>query len=374
MQPIEESGFRSLRLSPGPVSETPPEESSMKNSANLGKRLLNASASVAMIAACNSAPIPKGNEDSATSITLKKQQSTGDKISSEGDTTDLPQEITGAFLTCNYVTSEEGGFPPSPDHVPVGCMIELNGRKLSEDTYESKIGLYSSAKQPDFLATRKASAKSKWHGFGHLPRAGQTEKLLGMTITNKDSDETYGPLYFPVNRLGVESDEALFNLVGGYVTSGGANLDSGVADFFASRNVSPENTPILPEAYCDAGRIRAQWDPQQYDDVRAKIGGVTGLILRDLKIVRDDVVADPNLTKPESIKPTRDITCFILAKLAAKDDLVKILKTEPVLEGGGCFLLQSKQEGTIVFDRPSIARFNISKKYLQTYVLSHLCP
>ena len=345
----------------------------MKNSAYLGKRLLNASALVGIVAACNAATITTGHEDSATSITLKNQQSSGDKISSEGDTADLPQEITGAFLTCSYVTSEEGGFPPSPDHVTVGCVIELNGSKLSEEKYESKIGLYSSARQPESLATRKAPPNSKWHGFGHLPRAGQTEKLLGMTITNTGNDETYGPLYFPVNQLGVDSDEALFNLVGGYVTSGGANLASGIADFFARMNVSPENTPILPEAYCDAGRIRNQWDPQQYDDVRAKVGGATGSILRDLKIFKDDVVADPNLTKPESIKPTRDVTCFILAKLAAKDDLVKILKTEPVLEGSGCFLLQSKQDGTIVYDRPSIEKYNISKKYLQTYVLSHLC-
>ena len=304
---------------------------------------------------------PGGNNNASN---YNKSGSGKPEADDESAESNLPQEISGGFLTCSYVTPKESGFKDSTENAPVGCVVKQDESKFENDFYDLDIKLYSPSKNVEELDTRPAVPSSKWHGFAHLPREGKTKHSLGMILTDKRSGESYGPLLFPVNKLTSSSDEFTLNLVGFYVPNTVHSIET-------PDNPVPTgnlDTPILPASFCSDGMIRDSVDMSQYKDIIAVGGSIFGRVIES--ITGDQIVPSRKLLV--NTEPTKKISCFGLAKEAGPSSYSKTIRTQPVLEGSGCLFLQSK-DGRVVYDQKTIIRYNIKREFLETYVLQNQC-
>lgn len=332
---------------------------------------------IGSLVACSSAgSLDSKGAKSQNPANLKKSGPSDGAQESEMAEADTPQEIAGGFLTCAYVSHQESGFAESEDSMPVGCALMKNGRKLRNPKYSFKVGLYNSDKKPEKMPTKPASSSSKWHGYGHLGRVGKTDHLLGMVVTDVERNESFATFYFPVKDLGVDTQEAMLSLVGGYESAGSFDMAGSfpkqAGDFgqeISGITVDNKKTPILPLAACDQGTIRPEYDPRQSDDPWAMVfvfGSAVG------KIADIDQLKT-NSSQREKKKP-KNISCFVLAREAAKEKSDKIFgKPRPVVEGEGCLILQSP-EGFVIYDQQAIRQKNIKKEYLEAYVQARFCP
>jgi hypothetical protein len=285
----------------------------------------------------------------------------------------MPQEIAGGFLTCSYVTREESGFAESSDFVPVGCAIQKNGEKITDPNLAYKVGLYFPNKMPDTMDAKVATASSKWHGYGNLPRANKTKHFLGITLIDKQNNRPTETVYFPVKDLEPDSQDSLLRLVGDYVPSGNYNMEESsspeATEFARLFGMKPDNkkTPILPAASCAQGVKRPDYDLSQFEDLvmtTAQISEMVGnLGVESLKQNRSQAMTN----KPKAI------SCFVPVKEARKNQWKTPVGTpKPVLEGEGCLFLQSS-DGFVIFDQAQIAKYNIKKESLERYVKARMC-
>lgn len=326
--------------------------------------------------ACSSGgPLDGSGSGSKTPTNLKKGSGTSESDDNESSEADSPQEIAGGFLTCSYVSPSESGFPDSEDLVPVGCVIAKNGQKITSPNNTYKIGLYTSDKKHDSMATRQASQSSKWHGFGHLARLNKSDHLLGITVTNRDSNQSQGPAYFPVKDLKPVSQEVMLNLVGGYRPSGNFPMETAwpnqqmMADLGLIQQLNNKTSPIVPLTVCENGVKRREYDMSQTPDLLS-MGAV---IAKELGTVVDVPLFKMNLELKATYKP-KEVQCFVLVKEAAKEKFDKPIGTpKPVLEGEGCLFLQSS-EGFFIYDQDAVKKNNINKEVLESYVKARLCP
>ena len=307
----------------------------------------------------------KTPSDGSKNPSKNKSGSGKPDLAEESAEATLPQEISGAFLTCSYVTDRESGFTDSSQNAPVGCVVKQGESKFENDSYDLDIKLYAPNKNVEEIDTRPAPLSSKWHRFAHLLKEGKTKHSFGMVLTDKRSGEVYGPLLFPVNKLTSSSEEATLNLVGSYVPNTVHSIET--PDNPARSNNL--DTPILPAAICSDGMIRESVDMSQYKDIVAVGGSFIGKFIQG--ITKEQIV--PSEKVLVNSKPTREVACFILAKEAGPSSYSKTIRTQPVLEGAGCFILQSK-EGRVVYDQKTINKYNIKREFLETYVLKNRCP
>jgi hypothetical protein len=340
-------------------------------------RMLEATLYVGLVACSSAAPIDGKGPEGKSATTVNKSNGTGDPDDPESAQADSAQEIAGGFLTCAYVSTEESGFSQSDEYMPVGCAVRRKGRKVSDPGLSYQIGLYDSEKMPDRMETKSAPAASKWHGFGHLPRAKKTNYFLGMAVTNRETKRTEGPVYFPVRDLLIEGDASSvsLNLVGPYVSSGLYNMGGSIPQVLQDLaalggiNFSNETTPILPAAACSSGHIHDKYDLSKYNDPIIRLGDAVGSVGESQNI---DVLKQNRSLTAEKIKP-KTVECFVMVKEADRNNWGKSVGTpQAVLEGEGCLFLQSKI-GFVIYDRAQIEKYNIKKDFLETYVKARMC-
>jgi hypothetical protein len=322
-------------------------------------------------AACSTQSSVRGGDaaariptDGGKTPTNNKSGSVKPDLDEESAESSLPQEISGAFLTCSYVTAKESGFPESTERVPVGCVVERGESQFEDSLYDLDMKLYSPSKNVEEIDIRPSISNTKWQRFAHLPRAGKTKHSFGMVLTDKRSGESYGPLLFPVTKLTSSSDEVTLNLVGSYVPNAVHSIET-QDNPLNQKNI---DTPILPAAICSDGMIRESVDMNQYKDIVAVGGAIIGKVIQG--IANKDIV--PSEKIEVNSKPTRAVRCFGIAKEAGPNSYSETIRTQPVLEGGGCFILQSEQ-GVVVYDQKTINKYNIKREFLETYVLKNQC-
>lgn len=333
------------------------------------------SALIWSVTACSSAgPLDGSGSGSKSPTNLKRGTNSSGSDDNESTEADSPQEIAGGFLTCSYVSPSESGFPDSEDLVPVGCVIAKNGQKITNPNHTYKIGLYTADKKPDSMATRQASPSSKWHAYGHLSRLNKSDYLLGITVTNRENNQSEGSVYFPVKDLKPVSQDVTLNLVGEYRPSANFPMETAwpnhqmMADLGLIQPLDNKESPIVPLTVCENGVKRKEYDMSQTPDLLS-MGGV---IAKQLGTVVDVPLFKMNMELKETHKP-KQVQCFVFVKEAAKEKWDKPIGTpKPVLEGEGCLFLQSS-EGFFIYDQDAVKKNNINKEVLESYVKARLC-
>jgi hypothetical protein len=259
--------------------------------------------------------------------------------------------------------------------MPVGCAVMKDGEKITDPNLSYKIGLYFPNKKPDEMVTKDASASSKWHGFGNLPRANKTKHFLGMTVTDRNNNRPEETVYFPVKDLQLDNPEIPFNLVGGYESANPYDYSKIISEQLKrvlGNAVTYDNktSPILPLGACSHGVKRDQYDLTQYSDPIMQVSAFAGKLGESANI---DALKQKQSLKEGSMR-LKAVDCFVLAKEAGPSSWSKVIGTpRPVLEGEGCLFLQSPM-GIVIYDKPQIEKYNIKKEFLETYVKARMCP
>jgi hypothetical protein len=305
----------------------------------------------------------------------KSESSSKDADDREEEYTDLPQEIAGGFLTCSYTTPAESGFPPSQTHIPVGCGVKKENKKFISPYFSYKMKLISPAKKYEAIENLQAAESSQWHAYGKLPRTGKTKHLLGMVLIDSRSGKSHGPLTFPVSGLTPSSDAATLNLIDEIMPSGLMSLydpvndgDLQLPDFLKALSPNNRDTPILPASLCDNGVRRNRFDLSQFSDPIIQIGMLGAPIAE--RATGKQLLSNTDLDGKR--KPTKNVSCFHMAKQAAPESYTNSINQDYVIEGEGCLFLQSK-DGYIIFDRNDLEKYNIKRPFLETYVKARMC-
>jgi hypothetical protein len=115
--------------------------------------------------------------------------------------------------------------------------------------------------------------------------------------------------------------------------------------------------------------MRDQWDWDQYTDPRVKYGKIFAPFVEGL--LGQQVLSDRKLAANATV--TKEMKCFVMAKGGSREYHQEVVSTAYVLEGEGCYFLQSPS-GQVVYDQEQIAKYNINKEHLEAYVKAHMCP
>jgi len=313
-----------------------------------------------------------GSPNSRTKDSVSKS---GESAEDESGQADLPTEIAGGFLTCAYVTPEEAGFSTSDTHVPVGCAVKLDDNKVSDKRYSYKLKLFDRQKKSQPLTTSNAQPSSEWHQYGHLGRAGNHDRDLGMIVQDLDSGTEYGPLLYPVRNLTGYSLDATLNLAGGYVFGGYYQRPPQGG----GRPTDLANWGIIPAAFCQDGTRRKKVEPSKDPGIL----GVPGV--QELGAVIDALTGTQisNINIPGQAGVTKLTADSCLQKTKVRDLARGGLRPQPlpgdgeyVVAGAGCLFISYFDDDTewrvAMYDQHDQLKYGINKGNLETFVKYHI--
>ena len=316
-----------------------------------------------MITGCSSGSNVTGGTPTSNSGMTKKSGAASDQ---ESDEADLPGEISGAFLTCSFVSTEETGFPQTDDQHSVGCSLRDNGgEKVDLSHFETSLTELDASQKELPTQTRMAESDSPWHLFAQIPLDTPRDHKLAFTVRQARTEQKIKTYQFEVIGLygATLSSNTVVEVVGKMLVGGTWNRSAS----FNLAEVNPfgtmEQTPILPSAFCEGGVVREQQDTS----CMSKLGNTLNTLVQDIGLVNKAVDKKRKTTK-------KSAACFVTINEAkcGTTFAFEVVKSAPVLEGGGCLMILSP-DGLVIYGRSQIDTYHMNTGLLEQYVKAKPC-
>ena len=278
----------------------------------------------------------------------------------EGDEADLPGEISGAFLTCSFVATGESGFPQTDDYQSVGCGLRDNGReKVDLSRFETSLTQLDASQNELPTQSKLAPAGSTWHLFTQIRIDTPRDHRLAFTVRQARTDQNIKTYQFGIMDLyeASLSSDTVLELVGNMPIGGTFTLLSGPG----SNSVG--DYAVFPIAFCDNGVIRDRVDTS----CQSKFGQSITNISSTFGITNSRIEKKSKTTKTAAVclKQINEAKCGTLLGLESAG-------LKPVLEGGGCFMINS-QDSILIYSRSQIETYHLNARLLEQYVKAKTC-
>jgi hypothetical protein len=125
---------------------------------------------VVMLTSCND----------TSSLSSKDKKST-EKEDDENEEANVPVEVSGAFLTCDWA-----GEPSQSEDTLIGCAVNgKDGEPLDRQDRTFTLSLHDKDDTQVPMVTKDSSANTDWHTVAELPSSHRESGYLKMTVRKK---------------------------------------------------------------------------------------------------------------------------------------------------------------------------------------------
>jgi hypothetical protein len=331
-----------------------------------GVRIIGALAAllqVSLLLSCSNGSLVTGETAQANSGMTQKSGSAPDN---EGDAADLPSEISGAFLTCSFVTTEDTSFPPRDDHHSVGCGLrDSSGEKVDLSRFETSLTQLDAAQKELPTQTKMAPSGSPWHLHTQIALNTPRDHRLAFSVRQARTDQKIKTYQFEIIGLyGASLSSGTVVEVVDKLSVGGTWSKTANLNLAGTQPIrSTANTPVIASTFCADGVVRKKFD----QSCVSPLGQILSNIGQEINYFNMAIDTKNKTTKKSAacftqISETKCGTTFGL----------EIVGTSPVLEGAGCLLIMSP-DAMLIYGKSQIETYHLNAGLLAQYVKAKAC-